>query len=109
MKTESQVDTLMQLIPKPFRSRWCGGERGDCACLGCVQIGNRAVIYQKITGTPFRRDPEYLLEEELQAHEDVYRDNKITKEEWEAWRSRHGEPTPSKSSFCASVLLKEIP
>lgn len=75
----------MQRIPEGWRKRWCGGERGACACLGCVQIGNRKVIAEKITETPYRGDPEYISEAKLQEHAAIYSDNKITKEEWERW------------------------
>ena len=39
-----EVDEIMEGIPVGWRNRWCGGENGPCACLGCVQTGNKAVI-----------------------------------------------------------------
>jgi len=88
MKTEAQVDEIMQQIPKDWRERWCGGERSACACMGCVQIGNHAVIAKKINGTPYLGDPEYISENKLKEHAELYANNKITREEWEAWISR---------------------
>ena len=88
MKTEQHVDYIMMLIPEEWRKRWCGGERGACACLGCVQIGNRAVINDRITRTQYPVDPEHISEEQLKKHTDLYSDNKITREEWDLWMSR---------------------
>lgn len=89
MKTEPTVDAIMRAIPEGWRMRWCGGEEGACACMGCVQVGNRAVIAEQITGEKYSGDPEYLNEAKLQAHGAVYTDHKISREEWEAWKSRH--------------------
>jgi hypothetical protein len=89
MKTHEQVDAIMHAIPEEWRHRWCGGEYGPCACMGCVQIGNRAVIAKKITGESFGGDPEYLAEAQLQAHEAIYAAHKLTREEWQSWKVRH--------------------
>ncbi|HIH2744974.1 TPA: hypothetical protein ACYLN4_000643 [Burkholderia lata] len=89
MKSEEQIDAIMAAIPENWRRRWCGGERGACACLGCVQIGNRAVIAEGITGKPYGGDPEYLDEAKLQEHGSVYGDLKLSREEWDSWISRH--------------------
>jgi hypothetical protein len=89
MKTELQVDAIMEEIPEGWRARWCGGENGACACIGCVQIGNRAVIAEKITGEKYRGDPEHISEAKLQAHSAVYAEHKLSREEWDAWMSRH--------------------
>lgn len=100
MKSVEQVDAIMAAIPEGWRKRWCGGERGACACMGCVQIGNRAVIAEKIAGQPYRGDPEYIDEAKLQSHGQVYQDNKVTREEWEAWSARHPEvASPSKHTL----------
>lgn len=88
MKSPLVVDALMEAIPASCRTRWCGGEKGPCACLGCVQVANRAVIAEKIRGEPYRGDPEHLSEAKLQTHGQLYTDNKVTREEWEAWRLR---------------------
>ena len=49
MQTREQlVDEVMQEIPSQWRRRWCGGEAGPCACLGCVQIGNRRVMAERM-------------------------------------------------------------
>jgi len=89
MKSQEQIDTIMSAIPEDWRRRWCGGERGACACMGCVQIGNRAVIAEKITGEKYLGDPKYLSESKLQEHGAVYAEHKLSREEWEAWLSLH--------------------
>jgi len=88
MKSEAQIDVIMDAIPEQWRTRWCGGERGACACVGCVQIGNRAVISEKVTGQAYRGDPEYIDEAKLQQHGTVYTDHKLSREEWESWMKR---------------------
>ena len=97
MKREEQVDAVMQAIPVRWRTRWCGAEQGACACMGCVQTGNRQVIAEKITGEPWRGDPEYIDEGRLQAHGAVYTDNKVSRVEWEAWMSRQPGGTAEPS------------
>lgn len=87
-KTDAQIDAIMAAIPEDSRRRWCGGERGPCACLGCVQICNRAVIVEKITGEKYLGDPEYIDETKLQAYGAVYEDHKLSRVEWESWLSR---------------------
>lgn len=87
----------MQAIPEQWRANWCGGEHGACACMGCVQIGNRKVIAEKIIGKPYNGDPEYISEEKLKEHGDLYVDNKITREEWESWLSAN--PTESQNGL----------
>lgn len=74
------VDAVMQTMPPEWRTRWCGGERGACACLGCVQIGNRLVMTGR---TSAMCDPEYIDERKIPA--EVYKKYKVTKEEWENW------------------------
>ena len=88
-KTPEQIDAIMAAIPEKWRRHWCGGERGPCACMGCVQIGNRAVIAEKITGEPYRGDPEYIDEAKLKEHGTVYEDHKLSRAEWESWMKRH--------------------
>jgi hypothetical protein len=88
MKTEAQVDALMAEIPAEWRVRWCGGENGPCACLGCVQTGNKAVIARKITGGRFMGDPERISESGLKRHATIYAENKISRAEWDAWIAR---------------------
>jgi hypothetical protein len=83
----------MAAIPEKWRSYWCGGERGLCACLGCVQIGNRAVIFAAVTGQQFFGDPECIKEWELQrANPSVYDDKKLSHEEWASWMARAYPP-----------------
>jgi hypothetical protein len=86
---ESRVDAIMARIPETWRDRWCGGETGPCACMGCVQTGNKKVIAEKIAGQRYTGDPEYIDEFMLMAHADIYAANKITRGDWDAWRARH--------------------
>jgi hypothetical protein len=88
MKTEAQIDAIMDAIREQWRTRWCGGEHGPCACMGCVQIGNRAVIAEKITGEMYRGDPESISEAKLQEHGALSADHKLSREEWESWMKR---------------------
>lgn len=83
MKTLEEITAIMNTIPKGWRKRWCGGENGPCACLGCVQIGNRIVMYEKASGNKFIGDPEYINESEIP--KEVYDKYKITNEEWKLW------------------------
>lgn len=96
MKSEAQIDAIMDAIPERWRTRWCGGERGTCACMGCVQIGNRAIIAQKVTGERYRGDPEYINEAALQKHGAVYAEHKLSREELESWMRRHTPRTNEK-------------
>lgn len=78
------VDLVMQSIPEGWRTRWCGGELGPCACNGCVQIGNRLIM----TGRHVTQcDPEHIDERSIPV--DAYKRFKVTKEEWEAWMMRN--------------------
>lgn len=95
MKTNDQIDAIMAAIPASWRTRWCGGEYGACSCLGCVQIGNRAVILGKATGKAYLGDPEYISEVKLREFGTVYTEHKITREEWESWMSRRPSSTPT--------------
>ncbi len=81
------VDAIMQTIPEKWRTNWCGGEYGPCACLGCVQIGNRYIMAEKQTGHPFNGDPEYINEHKI--NKEIYDKYKITKEDWEDWLKRN--------------------
>lgn len=80
------VDQIMQTIPEKWRDRWCGGERGPCACMGCVQIGNRLIMAQETTGDRYHGDPEYIDERKIT--KEIYNKYKITKEEWETWMDK---------------------
>lgn len=77
------VDAVMNTIPAEWRTRWCGAENGPCACLGCVQIGNRLIMVER---TAFQGDPEYINESKIP--EEIYRKYKVTKDEWQAWMLR---------------------
>lgn len=78
------VDAVMQTIPAEWRTRWCGGENGPCACLGCVQVGNRLIMARlKVT----QCDPEYIDETTIPT--DIFKKYKITKEEWTEWMRKH--------------------
>ena len=87
MKTDAEVNAIMDQIPAAWRMRWCGGELGACACMGCVQTGNKKVIVEAITKTPYLGDPEYLSEPVLAKHQE-HTKLKLTREEWDAWVAR---------------------
>lgn len=90
MKTDQEVDAIMQTIPADWRRRWCGGERGACACLGCVQIGNRMVMAKKALGRPYGGDPERIDEAAIPL--EVFNEFKVSRQEWEAWCGAHPAP-----------------
>lgn len=77
------VDVVMRTMPEEWRYRWCGGERGLCACMGCVQVGNRLAM---VGLKAYQIDPEYIDETKIPA--DVYRRFKVTKEQWADWMRR---------------------
>jgi hypothetical protein len=76
------VDAVMQTIPAEWRHRWCGGEHGPCACMGCVQVGNRLIM---VGLKAHQVDPEYIDETRIPA--DIYARYKITRDEWLAWKA----------------------
>ena len=86
MKTFNQVNAIMLAIPENSRYYWCGGERGPCACLGCVQVCNRVIMYEKTLDKIFIGDPEYIDESKIP--KDIFNKYKITKEEWEMWKEK---------------------
>ena len=88
----AQVDAIMRTIPEDWRYRWCGGERGPCACLGCVQIGNRMIMVERHYGHKFQGDPEYIVESQFPP--DIYNELKVTREEWQDWESRYPKDKP---------------
>ena len=88
-KREAKVDEIMETIPEPWRERWCGAEDGPCACMGCVQIGNRIIMFENAYGIKFKGDPEYINESGIR--DDVYNEFKIDRDEWEDWKERHAE------------------
>jgi pyridoxine/pyridoxamine 5'-phosphate oxidase len=77
------VDAVMQSIPAEWRTRWCGGELGPCACMGCVQIGNRAIMAGLKND---QVDAEYINEARIPP--ETYKKYKVTKEEWERWMEK---------------------
>jgi hypothetical protein len=83
MKTLAEIDEIMLTIPRDWRYRWCGGENGPCACTGCVQIGNRIIMYEIAMGKKFLGDPEYINESKIPP--EIYKKYKITKNDWEWW------------------------
>ena len=89
MKTEKEVDEIMEGIPVGWRNRWCGGENGPCACLGCVQTGNKAVIAKAMTGQKYNGDPEDIGTTKLSS--ELLEKMQITEDEWKAWQQRHKE------------------
>jgi len=78
------VDAVMRTIPEQWRTRWCGAEAGACACMGCVQIGNRLVMAGL---RPDQVDPEYI--DESKVAPERYRKYKISKAEWLEWMRRY--------------------
>ena len=83
------VNAVMQTIPSEWRTNWCGGEYGPCACLGCVQVGNRLIM----AGLKVHQvDPEYIAEAKIPR--ETYDRFKISRIEWEDWmRSSQREDT----------------
>lgn len=77
------VDAVMRTIPPKWRTRWCGGENGSCACMGCVQIGNRLIMAGRKV---HQVDPEYIDESKIPP--DVCKKYKVTKDEWVEWMNR---------------------
>lgn len=97
MKTPEQVDAIMERIDERSRYRWCGGERGPCACMGCVQICSRSLMYEKTYQTEHRGDPEYIDYRRFPPI--VHERYGVTREEWEAWKERHPEPEREPSQY----------
>ena len=83
MKSHNEISRIMEAIPPNCQKRWCGAEGGTCACMGCVQIGNRVIMYEDVAGDKFQGDPEHINETKIP--DDVFKKYKITKEEWEWW------------------------
>jgi hypothetical protein len=77
------VDAVMRTMPTEWRTRWCGAIEsggGGCACMGCVQIGNRLIMAgRNVT----QCDPEYI--DETKIDPGTYKKFKVTKDEWLAW------------------------
>jgi hypothetical protein len=85
VKTIEETDLIMQTIPEAWRDRWCGGERGPCACAGCVQIGNRSLMALHTNGRLYRGDLERIDESKIPAP--IYNKYKITHEEYDLWKA----------------------
>ena len=77
---EKDINAILQTMPEEWRTRWCGGEQGPCACMGCVQVGNRLVMVGKRAS---QIDPEYIDESKIPP--EVFEKFKITKAEWQKW------------------------
>lgn len=89
MKTNEQVDAIMARIPVAWRDRWCGGENGPCACLGCVYTGAKRVVAEQGIGARYWGDPERLSESGLKlAYPHEYAEYMLTREEWTDWLAR---------------------
>lgn len=89
MKSFEDIDKIMQTIPEAWRNRWCGGENGACACMGCVQIGNRVIMWEESNSGSFSLDPEYIDESKIP--QELYDKYKITKDEWLFWKDKFKE------------------
>lgn len=84
---QKRVDDLMSTFNEQSQLNWCGKSPTGCACLGCVQICNRKVMYDEAHDMNYQGDPEYIIEEAIPR--DIYRKHKITKEQWVDWLARH--------------------
>jgi len=83
MKDINEINRIMQTIPEAWRTRWC--EASLCACVGCVQIGNRAEIFKRAFGREFFGDLEHI--DARQFPKELIDELRITKEEWLLWKS----------------------
>lgn len=81
MKTLTEIDMIMKTIPAEWRERWCTAKL--CGCMGCVQIGNRIVMYEEVTQSKFSGDPEYINVYEIPVN--IYQKYRISKDEWVLW------------------------
>lgn len=81
MSRADDVDAVMQTVPVKWRARWCEAEQ--CACMGCVQVGNRLIMVNRRAD---QIDPERI--DERQIPPAMYAKYKITKEEWADWMRR---------------------
>jgi hypothetical protein len=88
MKTPEQVDAIMQRLPLEWRKRWCAAYESEsgCACMGCVQVGCRALMFEVVAGRPYRGDPERIDESRIAPA--VREQFRPTRDEWAAWRAR---------------------
>lgn len=102
MKTPEQVDAIMAKIDEDSRYRWCGGERGPCACIGCVQNVCQVQAYEKHFGRKFHGDPEWIRQIAIPA--EIRAEFLPSREEWEAWVERHPDTRPPRdySVTCAT-------
>jgi hypothetical protein len=87
MKPDIEIDRIMSTIPEKWRGYWCMAKQ--CACLGCVQTGNKLIMAKETTGKKYLGDPEYINPNAIPT--DIFVKNKVTKEEWEHWLERHPE------------------
>ena len=87
MKSLPEINAIMETIPRDWRNRWCGGEKGPCACMGCVQIGNRIIMAETVIGHKFIGDPEDIDERKIPS--EIYEKYKIAKEEWRLWKKHN--------------------
>lgn len=105
IKSIEEIDAIMARIDERSRYRWCGAEKGDCACLGCVQICSRSLMYEQTFSREHRGDPEridmrYIPQRIRQACS-------VTREEWEAWKERHPELNPPQGSYRMECVAGE--
>jgi hypothetical protein len=82
MKKIEEIEEIMNTIPLGWRDRWCNGTC-DGVCTGCAQIGNRIIMYEKLTGNKCTGDPGYIDESKIP--KEIYNKYKITKEDWQLW------------------------
>lgn len=84
-----RVEKVMLTIHPASRKRWCGGEDGACYCMGCVQVSNRRIMWEEMTGKKFFGDPEHIDEREIPR--EIYNKYKISKQDWEIWMFKQNE------------------
>lgn len=84
----TRVDEIMQQIPADWRYRWCRAQ--VCACMGCVQTGNKSVMAKAQLGQPYRGDPEYIDRSKIAP--EIRDSMTISHDDWLAWVKRN--PTP---------------
>lgn len=85
MRTLEEINKIMQTIPEKWRTHWCRAR--ICACCGCVQTGNKIIMYEKMTGEKFHGDPEYISS----IPDEIYNQYKVTEDEWNLWMNNRIE------------------
>lgn len=106
MKTPEQVDAIMDRIDEDSRYRWCGGESGPCACIGCVQNVCQVQAFERHYGFKYRGDPERIRIIPIPA--ETRNEFLPTREEWEAWKERHPDTRPPRDCTVTCITSQPI-